>query len=95
VPGGSRRRTFRSVGALAPTPSNADGGAEEGAERNATAAFAALPRGPDLSLARDLEIHGAQQRRPPTMTAGKCWLRGSAVALGSAIVAPIGDALQQ
>ena len=53
---------FRDVGALALPPSNADGGAEEGAEGDAAAAFPALPRGLDLSLAGDSKNDGDRRR---------------------------------
>ena len=57
---------FRDVGALAFAPSNADGGAEEGAEEGASgdaaAAFPALPRGLDLSLAGDSKNDGDRRR---------------------------------
>ena len=42
--------SFRDVGAFALGPSNADGGAEEGGEEDAAAAYPALPRGLDLWL---------------------------------------------
>ena len=48
---------FREVGALAHTPLNADGGAKEGVEGDAAAAFPNLTRGPNLPLVRDLENH--------------------------------------
>jgi hypothetical protein len=58
--------SFRNVGALALALSNADEraeeGAEGGAEGGATAAFSAPPRGLDLSLAGELENHGALRR---------------------------------
>ena len=54
--------SFRDVGALALPPSNADGGAEEGAEGGATAAFLALPRGLDLYLVGDSKNDGAPRR---------------------------------
>ena len=51
---------FCDVGALALTPSNADRGAEEGAEGNTVATFPALPYSLVLSLSRDSENHGAR-----------------------------------
>ena len=49
---------FRDVGALTLAPSKVDGGAEEGAEGDATTAYPALSRG----FGQGLGNHGARQR---------------------------------
>ena len=51
---------FRNVGELALGPSNASGGAEEGAEEDAASPFPALLCGLDLSLVGDSENDGAR-----------------------------------
>ena len=54
--------SFRDVGTLVLTPSNANGGSEEGAEGDTAAAVLALPSGLDLSLAGESENDRDRQR---------------------------------
>ena len=49
---------FRDVDTIILAPSNTDRGAEKGAERDAVAAFLALPRNRGLSLAGESENQG-------------------------------------
>ena len=64
--------SFRDVGVLALAPSKADGGAEEGAEGDASAAFPVLPRGLNLFLARDLKNNRSRRRLIVTVNGGDC-----------------------